>query len=262
MLKSDTGRWWLLPGLILLSGALLMTRSELVERLRMGITSLLRPVQSFMAAPSPRTGDPALLARIRMLENRLASQQEQIWQLSSQLRSLRAFRNRFPRLDVGLVPADIIGRDTSSLRRTLIVDVGEKDGVSVDCAVVLEAALVGRVVSLGPKSCEVRLIDDPASAVPVVVTRTRDQGILEGALADDARLAFEYADRLALLKAGDLVLTSGIGGVFPKGIVVGKIVSATNKPGAMFKQVRVRPAVNLHKLQSVLIVTQHKLRRG
>ncbi len=262
MLKSDTGRWWLLPGLILLSGALLMTRSEQVERLRMGIASLLRPVQRFMAAPRPRTGDPALLARIRTLENRLALQQEQVWKLSSQLRSLRAFRSRFPKLDVGLVPADIIGRDTSALRRTLIVDAGEDDGVSVDCAVVLEAALVGRVVALSAKSSTVRLIDDPASVVPVVVTRTRDQGILEGTLADDARLAFQYADRLSQLKTGDLVLTSGIGGVFPRGIVVGKIVSARNKPGALFKQVRVRPIANLHKLESVLIITQPKLRRG
>ncbi len=258
MQNSDTGRWWLLPSLIALSGALALSGSRQARRWRTGMRSWFRPVLRFFSSPASPPAQPALLERIRALEHRLALQQEQIRQLSSQLRSLHAFRERFPNLDVGLAPADIIGRDASALRRTLIVDAGRRQGVSLDCPVVSAAALVGRVVDVSMRSSVVRRIDDPASVVPVVVMRTRDQGILRGALGAEIRLEIDYVGRLSRLRAGDLVLTSGMGGVFPKGLVVGAVAQAANPPGAMFKRVRVRPAVDLNRLERVLILTRPK----
>ena len=254
MRKSRTGRWWLLPGLILISGAVLMTRSEPVERMRLGIISFFRPAQKFMAQPAPRRRSDSLQARVRTLENQLLRQQERIWQLSHQLRSLRAFRDNFPRLEVRVVPAEIIGRDTSPFRRALILDAGRVHGVSLNSPVLVDAALVGRVTGVSARTSDVRLIDDPASSVPVVVMRTREQGAVEGTLEERPRLALHYVDRLSQLRVDDVVLTSGVGGLFPKGIVVGEVRSSENTPGALFKQVYVQPAVDLSRLERVLVL--------
>ena len=260
---SETGRWWLLPGLILISGALWVTRSEPVQRLRMGIVSFFRPVQKLLSRPVRHASppSPALVSHVRELENRLLRERERNWQLSRQLQSLRAFRGEFSDLSVGVVPAEIIGRDTSTLRRTLIVDAGLLDGVALNSAVLVDAALVGRIVDVSARSSRVLMIDDPGSAVPVVVLRTREQGILEGRFDERPKLAFEYIDRLSSLRPGDVVLTSGVGGVFPKGIVIGSVSQVQNEPGTLFKEVYVQPSVHMSRLERVLI-WRNRPRRG
>jgi rod shape-determining protein MreC len=228
----------------------------------MGFVSFFAPVQQFLARPPwtrPKRGDDPrgrgeIISRLRALQHQATRQQEIIWQLSRELQALGAFRRQFPDLAAEAIPAEVLGTDASALRRSIMVDAGSADGVRVDCAVLVDVALVGRVAAVGTHASRVMLVTDPACAVPVLVTRTRDQGILEGSLGRDMRLSLQYLERSSQVRAGDDVLTSGLAGVFPKGIVVGKIAASTAESGALFRTVEVQPAVDLTKLERVLIL--------
>jgi len=153
-----------------------------------------------------------------------------------------------------VLAARVIAVGTSSVARTVRVNVGKGDGVKVGDAVIAGAGLAGRIAGATDHYAEVQLLVDARSAVDVVIQRSRTNGILRGQGEDDY-CNIEHLMRTADIEPGDRVVTSGIGGNFPRGILVGTITKVTSPNVGMFRGAEMDPAVKFQSLEEVLVVT-------
>ncbi len=166
------------------------------------------------------------------------------------LQALLAFREQFISETMA---AQVIGSSGSELSRSVYIDKGERDGIKPDMAVITADGIVGKVLRVYGSTSLVLLIDDQTSGVGAILDKTRLQGILRGTPSGEVVLEKVMSDET--VPAGELVLTSGGDGVFPKGLLVGKVTKVA--PGSeLFLNIRVRPAADLSKLEEVLVVTK------
>jgi len=159
-----------------------------------------------------------------------------------------------------LVAARIIGRDPSNWYRTVMINKGTRDGVNVEMGVITPVGVVGRVIKSSATASQVLLATDRNSAVAALIERTRDEGLVEGTENGMARI--KYLSLLAELQEGDLVLTSGLTGVFPKGLQIGTLGRTTKKESDLFQQAALVPSVDFSKLEEVLVITSLEERPG
>jgi rod shape-determining protein MreC len=148
--------------------------------------------------------------------------------------------------------AQVYARGPSSWFNTVLINKGEKDGVAKDMPVVTSEGVVGRVIEVSPSMAKVLLITDSNSAVDVIVQRSRAQGILEGKI--DEICILKYVQKNDEVQDRDTVITSGLGGIFPKGLVVGTVTKVDRKRPGIFQYVEVTPTVDLSKLEEVLVL--------
>jgi rod shape-determining protein MreC len=149
--------------------------------------------------------------------------------------------------------AAIIGRDPSNLLGYIFIDVGANDGVQPDMPVVTERGLVGRIAAVGPDSCKVLLITDPSSSVNALLQGSRTTGMVEGRLGGD--LIMKYIPQEEKIEEGDMVITSGLGGNFPKRVVIGQVVKIRQLDIESFQSAEVHPTVDFDHLEIVLVIT-------
>lgn len=152
-----------------------------------------------------------------------------------------------------MVAAQVIGRDTTNWYHGVILDKGERDGIRPDMGVITPAGVVGRVVKTAPSTSVVLLVTDPNNAITGLVQRTRDEGIVEGTPRGRARI--KYLPLLSKVREGDLVVTSGLTGGFPRGLVIGTIRSIEKREGELFQTAEIEPQVNVSALDEVLVIT-------
>lgn len=150
------------------------------------------------------------------------------------------------------IVVQIIGRDPSSWFKSLLVDKGKSAGVEKDMVAIGVGGVVGRVINVSTQTAKILLITDPNSAVDVLIQRSRAQGILEGNVEDYCIL--KYVPKGEDIQVGDKVLTSGIGGIFPKGLMIGTVRRVDKKRAGIFQYVEVSPAVDFAKLEELLII--------
>lgn len=148
---------------------------------------------------------------------------------------------------------NVIGRDPTNWFRTLLIDKGSRDGIEVEMGVVTLRGVVGRVIETGPTYSKILLLTDRNSAVAGVVQETRDEGIVEGTEKGLARI--KYLSLLATSEEGDQVLTSGLTGSFPRGLLIGRLGALTKKENDLFQEAPLFPAEDLSKLEEVLVIT-------
>jgi rod shape-determining protein MreC len=148
--------------------------------------------------------------------------------------------------------ANVIGRDPSNLGRYIILDQGSADGVKVGMPVVTPEGLVGRVTATGANWCKALLITDPSSLVNAVVQSTRATGVVQGDV--NGNLIIKYVPQGEAIKAGDLILTSGMGGTFPKRIVIGQVLEVHKRDIELFQEATLVPSVDLTRLEFALIL--------
>lgn len=190
-------------------------------------------------------------ARLREEAQRLAREVTRLRetaQAAQRLESLLAFRAQTP---YRVVAARVVGRDPASWFATIVIDRGSADGVVRNAPVVTGEGAVGRVIETTPFSARILLLSDPRSAVGVILQDSREIGVVEGTGGDD--LQVKYLSRARAVQPGDVLITSGQGGVFPPGIVVGRL-AALRSGGEVFREGTVRPAANLGRLEEVLIL--------
>ncbi|MBW2504909.1 MAG: rod shape-determining protein MreC [Deltaproteobacteria bacterium] len=149
------------------------------------------------------------------------------------------------------LPAQVIAEDASSWLRTIMLNKGERDGVKEGLPVVAAEGVVGRIVRVGPKHSRVLLITDASSALAALIQRNRARGVCRGA---GDLLTFDFVLRQEEVVLGDRVVTSGMGGVFPKGLTVGLVEALEQKDFGLFQAVQVRPAVDFSHLEEVLVL--------
>ncbi|MGD2124605.1 MAG: rod shape-determining protein MreC [Desulfobacteraceae bacterium] len=151
-----------------------------------------------------------------------------------------------------VLAAQVIGRDPSGWFESVIIDKGKNSGLKVNMPVVDAKGVVGRLVSVSPNYAKVLLIIDQNSAVDCLVQRSREKGIVKGLSPKLCKL--DYVVKTSDILAGDVIVTSGMGRVFPKGLPVGEVLEVANIPWKLFKDIQIRPTVDFAKLEEVLVV--------
>jgi rod shape-determining protein MreC len=134
-----------------------------------------------------------------------------------------------------------------------VLNRGERDGIRPEMGVMTQAGVVGRVVKANPSTAVVLLITDPNNAVTGLIQRTRDEGIVEGTVRGLARM--KYIPLLSAARVGDTVVTSGLTGGFPKGLVIGSVRSIERVEGDLFQSADITPEVDVSKLEEVLVIS-------
>jgi rod shape-determining protein MreC len=201
----------------------------------------------YVALRAARSQNERLLQELAALQVRL--QEERALVLDARrMRELLDMRERLP---LSTTAAEIIAGSAIPSFRTVTIDKGTADGLSADLAVIAPAGVVGRVVMPAARAARVQLLIDGNAAAGAMIERSRAQGIVMGTGDDGLRM--EYVLSTADVVPGDRVVTSGLDGIYPKGLVIGEVesIETTGRPYVLL---RVRPAVDFSKLEEVLVV--------
>ena len=193
-----------------------------------------------------RTENQRLSAEVARLQEENARLRPDA-QENGRLRVLLGFKQQLPYRSLA---ARIVGRDPSQWFSTVLVDRGASEGVARDDPVITSDGVVGHVVETAGSWARVLLVADSRSAVSAVLDRSREVGVVVG--QGHSLLRLTYLSREADVKPGDLVVTSGLGPIYPRGLSVGTVVSAVRGP--MFQDAVIRPSADLGHLEDVLIV--------
>jgi rod shape-determining protein MreC len=188
----------------------------------------------------------------QLAEAQIAMQAQQA--LADRARSLEQLLALRERVKVETTAAAVIGATPPSPTpdfRTVTIDKGTREGLRPDMAVVAPLGVIGRIVVPAVRSAKVQLLIDRNAAAGALIERSRAQGVVVG--TGDERLRMEYVSEVADVAVGDIVVTSGIDGIYPKGFVIGR-VDAVEKSGSTFKRISVRPAVDFLSLEEVLVI--------
>jgi rod shape-determining protein MreC len=171
--------------------------------------------------------------------------------LADRSRGLERLLDLREHLALKTLAAEIIGAAATPDFKTLTIDRGTRDGVKADMSVIAPAGVVGRLVVPSLRSSKVQLLIDRNAAAGAIIERTRAQGVVVGVGED--RLRLEYVSEVFDVVAGDIVVTSGIDGIYPKGFIIGRI-EAVERQGSSYKRITIKPAVDFTSLEEVLVV--------
>lgn len=151
-----------------------------------------------------------------------------------------------------VIGARVIAYDPTLWSRTAIINQGKVQGVKEGLPVLAPQGIVGRIVGVYPEYSKVMLIVDRKSSADAMVQRTRIRGMLKGKGGN--RCSLEFVPKSADVQVGDLVLASGLVGLYPKGLVFGKVTAANKKNPGVFQEIEVSPNVDLSTVEEVLVV--------
>ncbi|MGI6376117.1 MAG: rod shape-determining protein MreC [Anaerolineae bacterium] len=232
--------------------------------LRDALDGVLAPLQFTTAQGArrlqglkPMFTDRATLSRENeLLKQQLAELRTQVAQLqeaqieNETLRKQLGFKSSVPSYQ--LLSAEVIGHDPNALLQYLIIDRGAEDGVAVAMPVLAHTGLVGRISEVSANSAKVMLISDPSSSVSAIIQRTRATGVVRGNV--DGGLTMYYLQPGDVVEPGDVVLTSGLGGNFPRRLNIGQVTSVSYSDVDMFQQAEVVAPQVLRSLEEVMVL--------
>jgi len=155
------------------------------------------------------------------------------------------------------VKGRVIGRDPSNFLSYLIIDLGSQQGIEKGMPVVTERGLVGRITEVGSNWAKVMLIIDPSSSVNALIQSSRATGVVEGQVGGN--LLMKYIPQGETVNVNDIVLTSGLGGNFPKKLIIGQVTAVHQRDIDMFQEAHIRPTVDFNNLEIVLVITNFPL---
>lgn len=234
-----------------------------VHRLRIGVQSVAAPVEAageFVTRPARgffRWASDLGVSRSQLetlrLQNdelrRRVSDLEEARLENVRLHALLSFVGSSKTRSLG---ARVIGRPTNSWEGVITIDRGTADGVNQGLPVVGPQGLLGQTIDVTSHSAKVRLITDPQSGVAAMVQSTRAEGVVRGSIEGD--LTLDFVSRETTVRAGDVVISSGIGGVYPKGLVIGEITSVKSTPSSLYQDIVLAPAGSLSGLEEVAVL--------
>ncbi len=261
--------WRFFLGLISLGVLLLILhRAGLLTPVQDAILSATSPLQDkiFLAASSLRRAAAFFEESRRLREEneklrkeveRLTIENIQLRELEAENRALREllrFTQENPLFDytTARVTARVIGYDPSGFTRYIVINAGQRRGVMPGMAVVTERGLVGRVVSVYRDASKVLLLTDPSSSVSAYLQGSQVTGMVEG--TPEGALIMRYIPMDAEVSVGEVVLTSGLGGTLPKGLVIGQVIEVEKKDYMLFQEARIKPSVDFDRLEFVLVL--------
>ncbi|HYB93710.1 MAG TPA: rod shape-determining protein MreC [Vicinamibacterales bacterium] len=201
----------------------------------------------YIALQQVQEENTALKQELQTLQIRLQQERAEA-QRTDNLRQLLELRER---ANLDTVAAEVIAGAANPDFKTVTIDKGSSEDLATDMAVISPAGVVGRLILPSRRASQVQLLIDRNAAAGALIERTRVQGVVMG--GGDGTLKMQYVPGTADVKTGDLVVTSGIDGIYPKGFVIGTVERADRGVGA-YHEIVVRPAVDFTRLEEVLIV--------
>jgi len=233
---------------------------EVMHPLQLGATALSQRAErlwdGYLALWSLRQENVELRRRLETLQG-ISQRAVELDLANRRLGKLLALRDE---LGVAAVAARVVGRSPTAWVHTVVLDKGERHGISKGMAVLTPEGAVGQVVSVSAHAAQVLLISDPNSGVDVLVQRTRARGIVAGTIEGGCLL--KYIQRGDDVAAGDTVITSGLDGIFPKGQLIGTVARVGKKDSRIFQDVEVILSAELAKVEEVLVVAPGVVRAG
>jgi rod shape-determining protein MreC len=151
------------------------------------------------------------------------------------------------------IAANVIGSDATGLAQTLIIAAGEQQGLHRGMAVISIDGVVGKVIAVSHEVARVLMISDHNSALDAFDQRSRARGIIAGVIEDG--LTMKYVDRSEDIKPGDMIVTSGMDGIFTRGLLVGTVARVLQEGPGLFLNIEVKPAVDFRELEQVMVLT-------
>lgn len=234
-----------------------------VHRLRSGVHAVAapassagefatRPVRGLFAWASDLGVSRSQLETLRTQNDELrkrVSDLEEARLENERLKGLVAFVQTTKTQAVG---ARVIGRPTNSWEGVITIDRGTSDQVRAGMPVVGPAGLLGQTVDVTAHSARVRLITDPNSGVAAMLQSKRMEGIVHGSI--EGKLALDFVSTETTVRSGDVVITSGIGGVYPKGLIIGEVTKVVRTPADLYQSIEMVPTGRLAGLEEVLVL--------
>ncbi len=280
-MRRGTWRSWLpLTFLILSILFLALHETRILAPVERGLQVVLAPLQRAATALVRNIGDLSQTVRqVRELRARVAELEEQVNALTIENVRLREYEAEVVQLRglLGFVEAnptwaflgadvvgrsacintpcgDVVGQEPNPYLRYITINVGQADGVAVGMPVVTGGAvLVGRVAETGLHTSKVQLITDPGSNVAAMLQQSRATGLVVG--QPDGSLRMLYIPQEDTVQVGDVVLTSGLGGAFPRGLVLGQVAQVVKQDFALFQEAVIHPAVDYRRVELTLVIT-------
>jgi len=237
---------------------------DLVERgLVLTVTPFLKLYAAVTGTTSRLWANYVDLRRVRGENLRLQEEMAALREEGRRLAEAGLENSRLRRLldlpagrEFDLVAAQVIAKDTTNWFKTIMINKGSEAGVQRSLPVIATEGLVGRVVEVMPWTAKVQLLTDPVSSVGALLQEQRGTGLVTGDLGQTATV--KYLPLMAEVRVGDVVLTSGMGGVFPKGILIGTVTASHRKSGALFQEAAIQPSVDFGRLEEVLVITRER----
>lgn len=241
-------------------------QNDKVSFLEGAVSSIVNPIQRvFTDLKYKIQGNSAYFADLETLQTENRELKERNSKLETQLRELEGIKadnvtlQEYMNLtqkyaDYNTIPAYIINKDVSNYSSDLVINVGKNDGVEVNMTVIADKGLVGHVISVTDNTAKVQVIVDAASTVSCNISTTEQSIICKGTLESNQILRASYIPTDAELIQGDNVYTSGIGGIYRKGILIGTIEEIITTSNVTDRYATIKPAVDFSTVDTVLVI--------
>lgn len=267
--KKKTGIIGIIITIIILIFLVVITNTDIakmsyVENI---VSTLVMPIQNGLTYLKGKlTGNDSFFQDINNLKEENENLKKKNSELEQSLREYEIVKSENDTLkeymnlkdkykDYTTMPAYVINKDISNYSNTVVINVGEKDGIKENMTVIADEGLVGHVISVTDHTAKVQTIIDTATAVTSTISTTKDTIIVQGTLENSGELKATYIPTDATVLQGDNVETSGLGGIYPKGIHIGTIKEVYNTKNPTDRYATVETAVDFSKLATVLIIT-------
>ena len=181
---------------------------------------------------------------------------EQVDAENIRLRSQLHFAQRSAR---SLLPAEVLGRDASGWWRSVRIGRGDRDGVLINDAVITSDGLIGKTIEVSHRTADVLLISDPSCKVSAQISRTGTFGILQGngdARAGQAQCQMNFINKNIPVRVGDEVITSGLGGIYPRGLLIGYVEEVEMDASGLYQLASIIPKADLGMLYYVFVISE------
>lgn len=231
-------------------------------------SSIINPIQRiFTDLRNKIQGNSAYFSNMETIIEENESLRKKNSELETELRELEMIKAENTKLQEYMslsekystyqtIPAYVINKDVSNFSSTLILNVGMNDGIKENMTVIADKGLVGHVISVTEDTCKVQVIIDSASTVSCTISTTNESIICKGTLENNQILRASYIPTGAELIQGDSVYTSGVGGIYPKGIIIGTVKEIITTSNITDRYAIVEPSVDFSKIDTVLIINE------
>ncbi len=229
-------------------------------------TSIIMPIQNaFTMLKNKITGNTQFFADLNSLKSENEELKKRNNELETQLREFEVIKAENNRLqeyanltekynEYSTIPAYVIDKDVSNYSSNIVINVGSDQGVQKNMTVIADKGLVGHVISVTKNTAKVQVIVDSASSVSAMISTSAESIICRGSVENDKTLKATYIDTSSELLVGDSVVTSGLGGIYPKGVTIGTIKQVINTGNITDRYAIVDTAVDFSKLYTVLVI--------
>lgn len=267
--KKKTGIIGIVVTIIILIFLVMITNTDVakmsyVENI---VSTIVMPIQNGLTyLKNKMAGNDSFFANIDNLKQENEELKKKNSELEQALREFEIVKSENDTLkeyvnlkdkykDYKTIPAYVINRDIGNYSNTVVINIGEKDGIKEGMTVIADEGLVGHVISTTTHTAKVQTIVDTGAAVTSTISTTKDTIIVQGTLDNSSLLKATYIPTEASVLQGDSVETSGLGGIYPKGIHIGTIKEVFNTKNPTDRYATVEPSVDFSKLASVLVIT-------